>query len=92
MAKANEIVTQLRAGIDKYKDYHVALDEGYKIFLPNVPQPEYHFTNYKNGFLEAFNFDPARPTSLALQKNRDRVRTSRRDVHHAEARHRRTIK
>jgi hypothetical protein len=66
--KANEIVTQLRAGIAKYKDYHVALDEGYKIFLPNVPQPEYHFTNYKNGFLEAFTFDPARPTSLLYKK------------------------
>src|SRR4029077_13531326 len=45
-ARANEIVMQLRSGIEKYKDYHVALDEGYKIFLPNVPQPEYHFTKY----------------------------------------------
>jgi hypothetical protein len=68
VAKANEIVTQLRAGIAKYKDYHVALDEGYKIFLPNVPQPEYHFTSYKNGFLEAFSFDPSRPTSLLYKK------------------------
>jgi len=28
-----KIVTQLRAGIEKYRDYHVALNEGYKIFL-----------------------------------------------------------
>src|SRR6202035_470080 len=49
--RANEIVKVLRAGIEKYKDYHVALDEGYKIFLPNLPQPEYHFTNYGHGFL-----------------------------------------
>src|SRR5579859_3133778 len=35
--RANEIVKDLRAGIEKYKDYHVALDEGYKIFLPNLP-------------------------------------------------------
>jgi hypothetical protein len=67
-ARANEIVAQLRAGIEKYKDYHVALNEGYKIFLPNLPQPEYHFTNYVNGFLEAFTFDPARPTSLLYKK------------------------
>jgi len=67
-ARANEIVTQLRAGIEKYKDYHVALNGGYKIFLPNLPQPEYHFTNYWNGFLEAFSFDPARPTSLLYRK------------------------
>jgi hypothetical protein len=69
--RANEIVKELRAGIEKYKDYHVALDEGYKIFLPNVPQPEYHFTNYGNGFLEAFTFDPARPTSLLYKKTAD---------------------
>jgi hypothetical protein len=67
-ARANEIVTQLRSGIEKYKDYHVALNEGFKIFLPNLPQPEYHFTNYVNGFLEAFTFDPARPTSLLYKK------------------------
>ena len=70
-ARAKEIVAQLRAGIAKYKDYHVALDDGYKIFLPNLPQPEYHFTNYVNGFLEAFKFDPARPTSLLYKKTSD---------------------
>jgi hypothetical protein len=67
-ARASEIVTQLRSGIEKYKDYHVALNEGFKIFLPNLPQPEYHFTNYVNGFLEAFTFDPARPASLLYKK------------------------
>ena len=66
--RAEEIVGQLRAGIEKYKDYHVALNDGYRIFLPNVKQPEYHFTNYMNGFLEAFTFDPARPTSLLYKK------------------------
>jgi hypothetical protein len=70
-ARAKEIVTELRAGIEKYKDYHVALNEGYKIFLPNLPQPEYHFTNYVNGFLEAFKFDAARPTSLLYKKTSD---------------------
>lgn len=66
--RASEIVEELRVGIEKYKDYHVALDEGYKIFMPNIPQPEYHFTSYENGFLEAFAFDPARPTSLLYKK------------------------
>ena len=36
--------------------------------MPDIPQPEYHFTSYKNGFLEAFTFDPARPTSLLYKK------------------------
>ncbi len=70
-ARADEIVAQLRSGIDKYRDYHAALNNGYKIFLPNLPQPEYHFTNYWNGFLEAFSFDPARPTSLLYKKTSD---------------------
>ena len=67
-ARANEVIAQLRSGIEKYKDYHIALNDGYKIFLPNLPQPEYHFTNYVNGFLEAFTFDPSRPTSLLYKK------------------------
>jgi|SRR6516162_1785935 hypothetical protein len=66
--RAKEIVEQLRPAIERYKDYHVALDEGFKIFHPNLPQKEYHFTNYTNGFLEAFSFDPARPTSLLYKK------------------------
>src|SRR3984957_6847720 len=41
VARAGVIVEKLRAGIEKYKDYHVALNEGFRIFMPNVPQPEY---------------------------------------------------
>jgi hypothetical protein len=67
--RAQEIVSQLRTSIDKYKDYHVALNEDFKIFLPNVKQDEYHFTKYSNGFLEGFAFDPARPTSLLYKKS-----------------------
>src|SRR5258708_37631971 len=38
-ARANEIVTQLRAGIEKYKDYHVALNGGFKNLFPNHTSP-----------------------------------------------------
>jgi hypothetical protein len=69
--RANQIVAQLRAGIEKYKDYHVALNDGYKIFRLNLPQPEYHFTKYGNGFMEAFRFDPSQPTSLLYRKTAD---------------------
>src|SRR5215467_6721082 len=68
MQKANEVVAQLRSGIEKYRDYHVALNDGFKIFMPNVPQPEYHFTNYSNGFLAALEFDPSRPSSLLYKR------------------------
>jgi hypothetical protein len=66
--RANEIVTQLRSGIEKYKDYRVALNDGYRIFLPGIPQPEYHFTSYKNGYMAAMRFDPSQPTSLLYRK------------------------
>jgi hypothetical protein len=69
--RANHIVAQLRLGIDKYQDYYQALNDGFKIFLPNLPQPEYHFTNYKNGFLAALHFDPTQPTSLLYRKTGD---------------------
>jgi hypothetical protein len=66
--RASQIVAELRAGMEKYKDYHVALDDGYRIFLPDLPQPEYHFTSYRNGFLAAMRFDPSQPTSLLYRK------------------------
>lgn len=67
-ARADTIAKTLRQTLTKYKDYHAALADGYRPFLPIVPQPEYHFTNYWHGFLNAFTFDPARPTSLLYRK------------------------
>jgi hypothetical protein len=66
--RAGRVMAELRSGIEKYKDYRVALNEGYRIFLPGIPQPEYHFTNYQNGFLAALRFDPATPTSLLYRR------------------------
>ena len=69
--RAEEILTQLRPAIEKYKDYRVALAEGFKIFMPDVPQPHYHFTNYAYAFEAAFEFNPAHPTSLLYKKTKD---------------------
>ena len=69
-AKADAIVAQLRPAIEKYKDYHVALADDFHIFFPNLPQSEYHFTNYENAYLETFTFDPTRPTSLLYKKTK----------------------
>jgi len=70
VARADQIATALRQSIEPYRDYRVALAEGYKIFMPNLPQAVYHFTSYWNGFLEGFTFDPARPTSLLYKKTK----------------------
>lgn len=69
--KADQIVQAARATAEKYKDYKVAVADGYKIFLPNVPQKQYHFTNYGNAFHARNQFDPSRPTSLLYEKNGD---------------------
>jgi hypothetical protein len=44
--RAQKVVEAARQVSEKYKDYHTALADGYKIFLPNIPQKMYHFTNY----------------------------------------------
>jgi hypothetical protein len=68
-ARAAVRVSELRAAIQRYRDVHAAEADGYRIFLPNVPQPVYHFTNYRYALGAAFAFDPARPTSLLYRKN-----------------------
>ena len=66
--KADQVVTAARKAAEKYTDYKVALADGYKIFLPNVPQKQYHFTNYRYAFEAAIQFNPEHPTSLLYQK------------------------
>jgi hypothetical protein len=66
--RAEKVLEQLRPAIAKYKDYHVALNDGFKIFLPNIPQSHYHFTNYTYALAAQFTFDPAKPTSLLYKK------------------------
>src|SRR5436305_14083202 len=66
--KADEILAGARKAMEQYRDYRVALGEGYQIFLPNLPQKMYHFTNYRYAWEEAFTFNPAHPTSLLYEK------------------------
>ncbi|HKV04378.1 MAG TPA: hypothetical protein VJO53_04640 [Candidatus Acidoferrales bacterium] len=70
-ARAREILDILRRSVSKYRDYKVALADGYQIFLPKVPQQHYHFTSYRNAFAAAFVFNPAHPTSLLYKKTGD---------------------
>ena len=76
-----------------YQDYRKALADGYRIFLPNLPQPQYHFTNYEYGLEAAFHFDPLKPTSLLYKKTTGRrLQAGRSDVHRSGRRHRRRAK
>jgi hypothetical protein len=63
-ASALKVATQ-------YQDYRKALADGFSIFMPNVPQRQYHFTNYRYALEAIFRFDPDHPTSLLYEKNGD---------------------
>jgi len=69
--KAAQVVDAARKVAEKYQDYRVALADGYKIFLPNLPQKQYHFTNYWYAFEAARGFHPQHPTSLLYEKHGD---------------------
>jgi hypothetical protein len=68
--RAHEILTTLRKVLSDYRDPQVAFDQGYRIFLPSVPQEVYHFTDYSAAAEEyRGHFSPARPGSLLYVKN-----------------------
>ncbi len=69
--KADEIVQAAKTAMAPYRDYHKALADGFQIFLPNIPQPQYHFTKYENGRDAWLHFDPLKPTSLLYKKTAD---------------------
>ena len=62
--RAKALVAQVKAVMEKYKDYKKALADGYTIANPNVEMPQYHFMNTANAKLADTQFDPAKPTAL----------------------------
>ena len=66
--KAAAVVAAAKLAMAPYTDYHKALADGYEIFLPNVPQAQYHFTKYEYGLAARSQFDATKPTSLLYKK------------------------
>jgi len=66
--KAKAIVTEVRAAIERYRDYKKALADGYVIANPEVDQPQAHFNNQANIAAADQHFDPAKPSSLLYFK------------------------
>jgi len=69
--KADAVVAAAKQAMAPYEDYQKALADGYQIFLPDVPQPQYHFTRYEYGLEARLHFDPLKPTSLLYKKTPD---------------------
>jgi hypothetical protein len=66
--KADDVVAAARRAAQQYQDYKVALADGFTIFHPEVPQKQYHFTNYRYAFETRVHFNPDHPTSLLYEK------------------------
>ena len=69
--RAQDVLAGARRAAEKYEDYRTALNDGFRIFLPDVKQKMYHFTNYEYGFEAAFGMNPEHPTSLLYEKQPD---------------------
>jgi hypothetical protein len=69
--KADAVVAAAKQAMAPYQDYRKALADGYHIFLPDVPQSQYHFTKNEYGREAWTHFDPLKPTSLLYTKTPD---------------------
>jgi hypothetical protein len=70
-ARAADVLRGMREGIEEYRDYRKALDDGFRIFLANVPMKVYHFTNYRRAMWQGRAFDPRKPSSLLYERRPD---------------------
>jgi len=70
--RARQLLSDLRQALEPYRDYRVALERGFKIFLADVPQDVYHFTDYEMTNAEYHGqFDVKNPGSLLYVKTGD---------------------
>jgi hypothetical protein len=70
-ARGAEVLRGMREGIEQYRDYRKAIEDGYRIFLPNLPMKVYHFTNYRRAIWEGRSFDARKPSSLLYERRPD---------------------
>jgi hypothetical protein len=69
--RADQIVETLRRALAKYRDYQVALNDGFVPLHPERKPKHYHFANKQRRFMAKIRFDPAEPTALLYRKTED---------------------
>jgi len=69
--RADQIVQILRQALTKYKNYRVALDDGFVPMHPERKPKHFHFANKERRFLAKIRFDPAEPTALLYRRSGD---------------------
>jgi hypothetical protein len=70
-ARGAEILRDMREGIEPYRDYRKAIEDGYRVFLPKIPMKVYHFTNYRRSIRAGRSFDARKPSSLLYERQPD---------------------
>lgn len=68
--RAEEILDILRRSMTKYKDYRVAVADGYQPFMLKTEQRLYWFISDRNAYASAYEFNPGHPTSLLYKKSK----------------------
>jgi len=66
--RADQIVQTLRQALAKYRDYRVAMNDGYVPLHPERKPKHYHFANKQRRVMAKSQFDPAGPTALLYKK------------------------
>ncbi|TKB91756.1 MAG: hypothetical protein E8D41_09780 [Nitrospira sp.] len=66
--RADQIVQTLRQALAKYKEYRVAMDDGYVSLHPERKAKHHHFANKQRRFQAKVHFEPAEPTALLYRK------------------------
>lgn len=66
--RAQAIEHMVTTCMAKYKDYRLALRDGYQIFTPDVSQDVYHFASVQSFETAQTTFDPTHPTALLYKK------------------------
>jgi hypothetical protein len=68
--RAEYVLETCHRALIPFRNYHVALAEGFRIFLPQIPQPVYHFTDYRaSGEEYRGNLDLNHPGSVLYVKD-----------------------
>jgi len=70
-ARAAALVVQMRNALGKYRDVRAAQADGFRQFLPNVPQAIAHFTSWRHALRAMGQFDAEQPTSLLYRRRAD---------------------
>jgi hypothetical protein len=70
LERGRQIIETMRAALSQYKDYSIAIANGYQPFMPTVPQDVYHFANRQvTGGEYLGDFDLKHPGSLLYEKS-----------------------